>query len=79
MQIDLTGKVVIVTGGRQGLGNCLVSNFLQEGCQVVTCSRDGTALQQVIDGWEATYQGKSPAGALMSAPRRGYSNWWIWR
>ena len=44
MQIDLTGKVVIVTGGRQGLGNCLVSNFLQEGCQVVTCSRDGAAI-----------------------------------
>ena len=58
MQIDLTGKVVIVTGGRQGLGNCLVSNFLKEGCQVVTCSRDEAALQQVIDDWEATYPGQ---------------------
>ncbi|MEL0082261.1 MAG: SDR family oxidoreductase [Gammaproteobacteria bacterium] len=62
MQIDLTGKVVVVTGGRQGLGNCLVSNFLREGCQVVTCSRDGAGLQQVIDGWEATYPGQIAGG-----------------
>ena len=64
MQIDLSGKVVIVTGGRQGLGNCLVSNFLQEGCKVVTCSRDGTALQQVIDGWDATYPGQIAGGGF---------------
>lgn len=58
MQIDLRDKVVIVTGGRQGLGNALVSNFLQEGCKVVTCSRDAEALATVIADWESRYPGQ---------------------
>ncbi len=64
MQIDLTDKVGIVTGGRQGLGNCLVTNFLQEGCKVVTCSRDGDGLQQVIDGWQDSYPGQIAGGGI---------------
>ena len=64
MQIDLTDKIVIVTGGRQGLGNCLVGNFLQEGCKVVTCSRDDAALQKVIKNWQLSYPGQIAGGGF---------------
>ena len=62
MQIDLSNKVVVVTGGRQGLGNALVTNFLQEGCQVVTCSRDAAGLDKVIAGWETDFPGQIAGG-----------------
>lgn len=55
MEMNLQGKVVIVTGGRQGLGHYLVEAFLRKGCQVVTCSRDAIQLAPVIDRWHSHY------------------------
>ncbi|HUV20824.1 MAG TPA: SDR family oxidoreductase [Gammaproteobacteria bacterium] len=35
----LTGKTVIVTGGRQGIGRAIVDRFAAEGARVMTCGR----------------------------------------
>ena len=35
----LTGKTVIVTGGRQGIGRAIVDRFHAEGARVMTCGR----------------------------------------
>lgn len=37
---DFTNKVVVITGGSEGIGRALVEQFLQLGAQVATCSRN---------------------------------------
>lgn len=42
-----TNKVVIVTGGTDGIGKALVDYFLQEGAKVATCGRSHDKLYQL--------------------------------
>jgi 3-oxoacyl-[acyl-carrier protein] reductase len=55
---DLTGKVVVVSGGSRGLGLALVQTFLQAGCRVATFSRAATPeIEQLLreDSAEARF------------------------
>lgn len=38
-QLDLTGRVVLVTGGTKGIGRSTAAAFVAAGAQVVTCAR----------------------------------------
>jgi NAD(P)-dependent dehydrogenase (short-subunit alcohol dehydrogenase family) len=38
--LDMTGKVVIVTGGSKGVGRGITRRFLERGAQVVVCGRN---------------------------------------
>ena len=40
MDLDLEGKVAIVTGGSGGIGRGLVRRLAAEGCRVVVATRD---------------------------------------
>lgn len=50
MDLQLTGKVVVITGGAAGIGAACAAAFLQEGCQVAICGRS----QEKLDAFKAS-------------------------
>ena len=46
MNLDLTGKVAIVTGSSRGLGLASAAALVQEGCLVTICARGETRLNE---------------------------------
>jgi NAD(P)-dependent dehydrogenase (short-subunit alcohol dehydrogenase family) len=52
MQLDMSRKVVIVTGGCQGIGRGIAAQFLREGAEVVICARHPPATP--VEGGEGT-------------------------
>lgn len=46
MNLQLTGKVAIVTGGSRGLGLASATALASEGCRVAVCARGEAALQE---------------------------------
>src|SRR5262245_50920759 len=53
-QFDLTGKVVVVTGGSRGLGRSMVLGFARAGADVVIASRKLDACKAVAVEVEKT-------------------------
>jgi 3-oxoacyl-[acyl-carrier protein] reductase len=47
MDLELTGKVAIVTGSSRGLGLASATALIQEGCRVTICARGEARLDQV--------------------------------
>ena len=47
MSSEFKNKVVIITGGSDGIGKALVEKFLNEGAKVTTCGRDHDKLYQL--------------------------------
>ena len=46
MDLELTGKVAIVTGGSKGVGKAIAQELAQEGVNVVICARHREALEE---------------------------------
>ena len=46
MDLGLSGRRAIVTGGSKGLGKAIAAELLAEGAQVVICSRNGAELDE---------------------------------
>ncbi|WP_163553008.1 SDR family oxidoreductase [Candidatus Frankia alpina] len=49
MDLQLAGRVVLVTGGSDGLGAALVRRLAAEGAKVAFCGRDETRLRSVAE------------------------------
>jgi short-subunit dehydrogenase len=45
---DLTGKVVVITGGSRGLGLALTREFARHGARIAICARDEAELEKVV-------------------------------
>ena len=57
LDLGISGKRVIVTGGSRGIGRATARQFLQEGARVLICARDGAAAQAARDELAAETQG----------------------
>lgn len=89
MDLKLTGKVVVITGGTAGIGEACVMAFLQEGCKVAVCGRSQEKLSQLATKLSAdnlevfTYQADAckqtavQAFAQAVADRYGKIDIWI--
>jgi 3-oxoacyl-[acyl-carrier protein] reductase len=49
LDLGLTGKVAIVTGGSEGLGRATAMRFAAEGCHVVICARRKDVLERAVE------------------------------
>ncbi|SVD07692.1 uncharacterized protein METZ01_LOCUS360546 [marine metagenome] len=49
MDLGITGKVALVTGGSRGLGKQAALALAREGCRVAVCARNTQQLEQVIN------------------------------
>jgi NAD(P)-dependent dehydrogenase (short-subunit alcohol dehydrogenase family) len=53
MDLELEGKVVLITGGTDGLGLALSHRLIQEGAAVAICGRDGERLAAAVSSAQA--------------------------
>ncbi len=58
MDISLSGRAAIVTGGSKGLGYAIAMRFAQSGADVVICSRGREALDKAVTEIKAQAKGR---------------------
>ena len=77
MDLQLTGKRAIVTGGSKGIGKAVARTLAAEGCDVVIAARTASALEEAADELAAA-TGRDVHADRRSTPARTprCGRWW---
>lgn len=70
MDLGLSGRRVLITGGSKGIGAACARTFLEEGCSVVLAARSAEALAKAADGLNAFGPAQTWSGDLSRAEER---------
>ena len=73
MDLGLTGKVALVTGGSRGIGRAIVLALAREGCHVAVAARTESALKEVAEDARALGVDVLPVVADLSEISSGQS------
>lgn len=69
MELNLGGKVAIVTGGSRGIGRAIAVSLTAEGARVAICSRDPKTLEVTVNALRAS--GADVIGEVADVSRAG--------
>ena len=77
MDLELTGKRVVITGGSKGLGRAIAEAFVSEGAAVSVCGRDASAVTRAAREMSAGHDGTVLADAVDVADEREFRTWLV--
>src|SRR3974390_975906 len=63
MDISLSGRTAIVTGGSKGLGRAIAAEFVASGADVMICARGREALEATVTAIRASSSDAAGAGS----------------
>lgn len=68
MNLELEGKVAVVTGSSRGIGRGIAAKLADEGCSVVLCARGRDALMEAAGEMEASGAAVHPVEIDLTVP-----------
>ncbi|WDE11564.1 SDR family NAD(P)-dependent oxidoreductase [Thalassomonas haliotis] len=74
MDLKLTNKRVVVTGGTAGIGKAIVKAFLSEGCQVYFCSRQQENVKNMMAEL-SQFEGRAFGAEVDVSDHEAYKLW----
>lgn len=73
MDLGLTGKRALITGGSKGIGNAIAKRLVAEGARVAICARSGDELDRAVEQLKET--GEAWGAPCDVADKAAYERW----
>jgi NAD(P)-dependent dehydrogenase (short-subunit alcohol dehydrogenase family) len=73
VDLELSGKRALVTGGSRGIGNAIAHRLVREGARVAICARDAAAVESAVQ--QIKGEGEAWGAACDVADKAAYERW----